>query len=158
MNLLLVLLLGLNAQITCLTEVRFSPQGGAEAMLVQAIDNAQHTLIGAIYSLTSDEVVRALIWARVREVDVRLKVDKLQSQGTTQSRLLKQLKQDGVPVQVSKFNRTMHNKFIVVDSNWVLTGSFNWTTNAEYRNEENLVALQCPELAKLYETRWQQIQ
>lgn len=32
----------------------------------------------------------------------------------------------------------MHNKFCVIDNQIVITGSYNWTNNAEYRNEENV--------------------
>ena len=33
----------------------------------------------------------------------------------------------------------MHNKFCVIDNQKVLTGSYNWTTNAEARNDENVL-------------------
>lgn len=33
----------------------------------------------------------------------------------------------------------MHNKFCVIDNQKVLTGSYNWTTNAESRNDENVL-------------------
>lgn len=32
----------------------------------------------------------------------------------------------------------MHNKFCVIDNQIVITGSFNWTNNAENRNSENI--------------------
>lgn len=32
----------------------------------------------------------------------------------------------------------MHNKFCVIDNQVVITGSYNWTSNAEFRNEENI--------------------
>merc|ERR1719231_860366 len=35
----------------------------------------------------------------------------------------------------------MHNKFMVVDSAFVLTGSFNWTFQAAKSNQENVVVL-----------------
>ena len=33
----------------------------------------------------------------------------------------------------------LHNKFCVIDNQKVLTGSYNWTTNAESRNDENVL-------------------
>jgi phosphatidylserine/phosphatidylglycerophosphate/cardiolipin synthase-like enzyme len=36
-------------------------------------------------------------------------------------------------------NYHMHNKFMVVDSKFLVTGSFNWTFQAGSHNQENLV-------------------
>jgi phosphatidylserine/phosphatidylglycerophosphate/cardiolipin synthase-like enzyme len=35
----------------------------------------------------------------------------------------------------------MHNKFIVVDSLFMVTGSFNWTYQAGSHNQENLMVV-----------------
>ncbi|HEY5461646.1 MAG TPA: phospholipase D-like domain-containing protein [Hanamia sp.] len=32
----------------------------------------------------------------------------------------------------------MHHKFLIIDKQKVITGSYNWTYNAEYRNSENI--------------------
>ena len=39
---------------------------------------------------------------------------------------------------------------MVIDGETVLTGSFNWSVNAERFNAENLVALKSPALAAFY--------
>ena len=36
----------------------------------------------------------------------------------------------------------MHNKFCVIDNQQVITGSYNWSTNAEVRNDENVLITQ----------------
>lgn len=33
---------------------------------------------------------------------------------------------------------TMHDKFCVLDNQHVITGSYNWSSNAEFRNDENI--------------------
>ncbi len=35
----------------------------------------------------------------------------------------------------------MHNKFMVVDSTFLVTGSFNWTFQAGSHNQENIVVV-----------------
>ena len=35
----------------------------------------------------------------------------------------------------------MHNKFMIVDSTFLVTGSFNWTFQAGKSNQENIVVL-----------------
>jgi len=44
----------------------------------------------------------------------------------------------------------MHNKVIVVDERFVITGSFNFSTNAEESNDENVIIIDNPEIARLY--------
>jgi phosphatidylserine/phosphatidylglycerophosphate/cardiolipin synthase-like enzyme len=35
----------------------------------------------------------------------------------------------------------MHNKFMIIDSLFLMTGSFNWTFQAGKSNQENLVVI-----------------
>jgi phosphatidylserine/phosphatidylglycerophosphate/cardiolipin synthase-like enzyme len=61
-------------------------------------------------------------------------------------------------VAVSTVSRSLHNKFAVIDGRRILTGSFNWTNSAEDRNRENLLVLDCEELARRYEQEWVEIE
>ena len=63
----------------------------------------------------------------------------------------------GVPVGVSTQVRHLHLKFAVIDSRYVVTGSFNWTESGERRNRENLVILDCPEMAQAFSAEWESI-
>ncbi|HQG27854.1 MAG TPA: phospholipase D-like domain-containing protein, partial [Candidatus Ozemobacteraceae bacterium] len=44
----------------------------------------------------------------------------------------------------------MHNKFAVRDGRWVWTGSYNLTDTCSYRNVNNAVWIDSPELAEVY--------
>jgi cardiolipin hydrolase len=44
----------------------------------------------------------------------------------------------------------MHHKFAVIDEAVVLTGSFNWTTQAVKFNQENVLFLENNGIAKLF--------
>jgi phosphatidylserine/phosphatidylglycerophosphate/cardiolipin synthase-like enzyme len=44
----------------------------------------------------------------------------------------------------------MHHKFAVLDNSVVITGSFNWTTQAVKFNQENIVFYENKELAAKY--------
>ena len=43
----------------------------------------------------------------------------------------------------------MHNKFFIIDDHLVLTGSYNFSENAE-ANDENLVVIDSPAVAATY--------
>ena len=51
----------------------------------------------------------------------------------------------GIPVRTDSASEYhMHNKFMVVDQTFVLTGSFNWTFQAQAHNQENLLVVDHP--------------
>jgi phospholipase D len=144
--------------VTCPIEVRYSPHGGAMDAVLSMLGRAQQWVIVAMYGLTHPDIIDAIIAARWRGVEVGIKLDRLQSAGRSQSAAIAQLEAEGVLVEISNQSRQLHNKFAVIDARWIITGSFNWTANAENRNRENLLVLDCPELAWSYAYEWTLIQ
>lgn len=61
-------------------------------------------------------------------------------------------------MEVSNLSRLLHDKFAVIDGRQVITGSFNWTTQAENRHRENIVVLDCEDLARIYEEEWEEME
>jgi phosphatidylserine/phosphatidylglycerophosphate/cardiolipin synthase-like enzyme len=68
----------------------------------------------------------------------------------------------GVPVLQDGNSRTFHHKVLIIDRQIVVTGSFNFSRNADESNDENVVILRNPEIAALYlkefDKRWQEAQ
>ncbi|MFI5405042.1 MAG: phospholipase D family protein [Nitrososphaerales archaeon] len=119
------------------TSVYFSPDPANETRIVSIINSAKQTIDMAAFSLTLDSVADALIKAHQRGVKVRLLLDKQQT--SVKKADYKRLESAGIPVKVDQKSGLMHNKFIIVDSVLVQTGSFNYTDNAVKNNYENLV-------------------
>ena len=44
----------------------------------------------------------------------------------------------------------LHHKFAVIDNKTVITGSFNWSPAAAHTNDETLLVIHSPQLAKLF--------
>lgn len=51
----------------------------------------------------------------------------------------------------------MHDKFCVIDNQIVITGSYNWTNNAEFKNDENIVVERDPEQATRYSEEFRRL-
>lgn len=51
----------------------------------------------------------------------------------------------------------MHDKFCVIDNQVVITGSYNWTNNAEFKNEENIEISEDPKLATKYSVKFREL-
>jgi len=78
---------------------------------VQAIDGAQKTVLLQMYTLTSREIVSALINTRRRGVDVRAIVDRSQLEDDrSDAYALGRLAAGGVPILIDTVPRLMHNK------------------------------------------------
>lgn len=51
----------------------------------------------------------------------------------------------------------MHNKFCVIDNQVVVTGSYNWSDNAEFRNDENITVEYDPKQATKYSAEFRRL-
>lgn len=132
--------------------VCFSPDGHCEDMAVQAINSARSSIYVRAYSFTAQPIASALIAAQQRGIIVKLLVDK--SQLKEKHTKIRELQASGIPVKIEKVSGIAHNKVIVIDENIILTGSYNWSKAANERNAENLLAINDPELAKVYIKDW----
>jgi len=129
-------------------DVFFCPQDQCEDRAVAAIGAAQTSVDVAMYSFTSKELFSELEKASARGVRVRVVADYTQSAG--QSSVVPWLDGNGIPARVYTKSITMHDKFAVIDNKIVLTGSYNWTTNGDERNRENLAIITDSAIAEQY--------
>ena len=141
-------------------ETGFSPDAGAEALVLKVINAAQHKLRLQAYSFTSPTVLAALLAARRRGVDVRVVVDHDSNTSDDRSgkarHALGALINAGIPTRTIAAYAIHHDKVIIVDGRHVQTGSFNYSTAAAHRNSENvLVIWNNPALAATYLHHWQ---
>lgn len=129
-------------------KVFFSPHGGGEAAILEAIAQAGRQIRVMAYELTRASVAVALVNALDRKVDVQVILD--DDTAKDPRSMLDYLQASGVPVWLDGKHPIMHNKVLVIDERTVITGSFNFTQSAELANCENLLVLQSPALAAKY--------
>lgn len=134
-------------------ESGFSPGGSAEALILKAIGSAQKSIRVAAYSFTSKPIATALLDAHKRGIDVQVIVD--ESQRTEKYTSATFLANTGIPIRVDSTHVLQHNKYLIIDSRHVQTGSYNYSASATYRNAENvLIIWNNQALAKTYLTDW----
>ena len=110
----------------------------------------------ALYGFNNLALAEDLTKLAQRDVKIRVKIDTAKGAEKKESKLIATLRAAGISVQSVAANGRNHNKFAVVDDSTVITGSYNWTVKAE-SNFENLLVLNCPELAKQYASEWESI-
>lgn len=135
-------------------QVRFSPGGNCTQMVRNAIAKAQKTILVQAYSFTSLPIANALIAAHQRGVEVRILVDR--SQLTGKYTQVHHIAKHGIAVAVDQVRGLAHNKVMIIDDDYVLTGSFNWTRAAETVNAENLLLIRDTTTNGIYKTAWNQ--
>jgi len=138
--------------------VAFTPGDDAGALVVAAIGQARRQVLVQAYGFTHRAIARALVEARRRGVDVQVIADLEQARRLATS-LLDDLVAGGVRVWLDGEHAAAHNKVMVIDpesdSAGVITGSFNFTQAAQYRNAENLLLIRGhPLLAQSYAANW----
>lgn len=124
--------------------------GGVDLAVVQSLDRAHVSIHAALYSLDLEDVVAALLRAHQRGVQVQLvmETDALDGNGP------RQLLAAGVPVIGDHRGALMHDKFVIVDSAVVWTGSMNMTNSSAYRDNNNYILLQDRDIAADYESEF----
>lgn len=139
-------------------EVVFTPSEDAAGKIVDAITHARRQVLVQAFSFTHDGIARALRNAQDRGIDVRLIADREQTEQMERGQV-PGLARSGVPVWLDGEHQSAHNKVVVIDaelpSALVITGSFNFTRAAQYKNAENIVFISGNDgLAEAYVQNW----
>jgi phosphatidylserine/phosphatidylglycerophosphate/cardiolipin synthase-like enzyme len=125
----------------------FSPQARCSAHILREIELAKKELLIAVYAFTSDELATALVQAKKRGLVVQVVVDR-EFDLTNENSKAKFFDAQKIPVRRVSGMRginnqkeagLMHQKFAVIDSRIIFTGSYNWTYSADKLNDENLL-------------------
>jgi phosphatidylserine/phosphatidylglycerophosphate/cardiolipin synthase-like enzyme len=133
-------------------EIYFSPQGGCTDAVVQEIDAAKESILVQAYSFTSKPIAAALVTAHRRGVKTQVILDS--EQETANYSEADYLIHEGIPTQIDAEHAIAHNKVMVIDGGVVITGSFNFTNQAEKSNAENLLVIRDKDIAKAYADNW----
>lgn len=139
-----------------ITHVCFTPPAGCQFLILKTIEEAEHSIYLQGYGFTSIPIYEALEQAANRGVDVNILLDK--SNKTAKYSLYKK-----APISISKFyidtttKGISHNKIMIIDDEIILTGSYNWSDNAEHRNAENLLIIKDKDLAAKYKFNWMRL-
>ncbi len=133
-----------NAVVT----VYFAPEDGVEAKLLGEISNARRNIYFLAFSFTSGAVAERLVLARGNGLDVKGVFEK-RNAGNPSSKD-EYLASMGIEVRYDSNPKTMHSKVFIFDDETVWTGSYNFSENADKRNDENVIVIRDSRIAQVY--------
>lgn len=110
----------------------------------------------SIYSDPVNMLLKALVDAKKRGVDVRVVVDDVTKReyGDT----IEYLKVHGIPVRLDPSGNTLlHAKIMVIDGMWVFVGSHNWSESAMHYNKEYSLLVRSRTIASKVESYFEDL-
>ncbi len=119
-----------------------------ENAIVPIVQSATTSIRFLTFSFTDFPLADAMSQRFKAGVDVAGVFEKLGSE--TEAAELRTLMCRSVPVKQDGNSGFLHHKVIVVDERIVITGSMNYSTNAEENNDENVIIIDNEEIARLY--------
>lgn len=133
--------------------------GGLDERLVAFIDRAQKTLDVADYDFDLQNVADAMVRAKNRGVRVRMVTDSdtLLNKDERVQAAFRTLRSAGIPIVDDRRPAIMHDKFTVMDGEWVETGSWNYTDGDTYHLNNWMGIFHSRELAENYTAEFQQM-
>ena len=121
-----------------LIDICMSQQADCETVIIRALQEANHSIDMLAFTFTSEGVGDALVRAHQRGVDVHVIFEKTR---ITRYSQYERLASVNITVSVDGNRHVMHEKIIIIDNQTVLLGSYNPTSSARERNDENLLLI-----------------
>lgn len=127
----------------------FTPEDGAlEQAIIPLVNAAQFEVRFLAFSFTDYPLANAMIQRFQNGASVAGVYENVGSD--TDAAEFGTLFCAGVSVRRDGNPGFMHDKVIIVDQRYIITGSLNFSTNAEDSNDENVIILDNAEIARLY--------
>lgn len=126
----------------------FSPKSETIPPLIDEIRSAKKSIYFMAFSYTHDELGEAMMDMYESGITVKGVFD--EKQISRHSKYAK-MEEIGMQVRIDESPGTMHHKVIIIDEQTVITGSYNFSRNAETNNSENLLIIKNnSEIGKIY--------
>ncbi|KAI7871991.1 uncharacterized protein EV154DRAFT_473961 [Mucor mucedo] len=135
----------------------FFPSEDSYSVFHAALASAKSTLYVCVFSLTDNDTADVLIDAFNRGVDVKIITDNDQMDTRKGADVIRLNEQYGIPFKKDNSDQFMHNKFAVIDNKTVITGSFNWSAGARFKNRENIIVTNIPSVVHSYAQEFQEL-
>ena len=129
-------------------EVYFSPLYKSASRVTELINNASKYIYIPSYLITHKNIALALITAKKHGIDIKIILDANSS--STRNTKHKLLRDSGIPLKFENYAGKLHSKTIIIDDEYIVMGSMNFSNSGENKNDENMLVIKNSELAQNY--------
>lgn len=136
-------------------QILFSPEDKAISQIIPYIQKAKSNIRFMAFTFTQDDLGNAMIERKKAGVDVQGVFEATGSD--TEFSEMAPLYCADAPVRQDGNPAFLHHKVIIIDKRIVITGSLNFTDNADQSNNENVIIIDNADIAKLYMQEFQRV-
>jgi len=126
----------------------FLPHDSTINRVIDLIYQAKYSILVAAFSLTSDDIADALVYAYNNQVNVKVVIESRNKNGLGSD--FTYLQDEGIEIYEDTNKGSMHHKFIVIDEKVVITGSPNFSNNGFNKNSENMLIIYNSDISSSY--------
>jgi phosphatidylserine/phosphatidylglycerophosphate/cardiolipin synthase-like enzyme len=135
--------------------VLFSPKGGTKNAIIQTLQKARKRIRFMAFSMTDNDIQDVL----VKKAHTGVKVEGIfDGCMISQYSVYHSLLTKNIPVLIDGNQALLHSKIMIIDDNTVITGSYNFSRNAEERNNENTLIIASAKVAGFYNKEFERLQ
>ena len=124
-------------------------------ILIKALRKAVKSLDICMFTISSAQLANIVLQLHAKGIVVRIITDE-EKDGLVVSQIYN-FRASGIQVRHDKTSFLMHNKFIIIDGETLVNGSFNWTNQAVYGNKENVLITNYPPIVRPYLTEFEKL-
>ena len=125
----------------------FCPEDSCAEQVKEELQKAETSIYFMTFSFTHDGIANILLLKNLDGVEVKGVMEVKQiSEHSEFNRML----QNQVDVRKDGNKNNLHHKVFIIDGKTVVTGSFNPSANGDQRNDENVLIIEDPEIAKKF--------
>ncbi|WP_420628820.1 phospholipase D-like domain-containing protein [Candidatus Leptofilum sp.] len=141
----------------------FGPEKEISLIISRRVARAESEILFMAFAFTDEQIGEALLGRADAGVIVRGVFERVGSNAPfSYYTLLEQARLANVAVLTDGNPQVMHHKVFIIDRSTVIFGSFNFSDNANRRNDENIIIVHDPEFASYFleefETVWTEAQ
>lgn len=130
----------------------YSPIDDVHGALVDLLKGAQHSVVVAVYGFDDDELAEILREHLANPaMYVQITLDRSQAGGVHEKALLAKFRHEdmgnSIAIGTSEKSAIMHRKMAIVDGEWLIGGSTNWSDSGETKQDNELTIHHSPKLA-----------
>ncbi len=131
-------------------DIYFSPKGNLLYKgILPILTQAKREIFVSIFYLTNNEIINALIEAKKRGVDVKIIYDAVAANSMKEK--VRWLRVSGVSLKVENWGGKDHEKNMVIDGKYFITGSANFSNSGMKKNDENVLIFKSSAIAGFYQ-------
>lgn len=128
--------------------IYFSPEDNIERIIIKRIKKAKNSIHFMAFSFTSDKIARELIRLRKKGIKISGVIEKTGAKSRYSE--YNKLRLEDIDIRLDRNKKMMHHKVIVIDGRLLITGSYNFSKNANEKNDENIIIVDNKSIAEEY--------